>query len=224
VSDNCRSVSFLRKEIGPWDYHDLCVLLFKLSNQLTTETWYELNATGCQLKCVHLYLLQLLITITFELFNRFSKKFDTNNDRLCGLVVRVSGYRSRGVGFDSQRYQIFWEVVSLERGPLSLVSTIKELLGRNNSGFGLENREYGREDPLRWPRGTLYRQKLALTRPKIGGHSIGIVRLRTKATEFVCFWYEYYVIRCNLKFEYFNFLHRVIIIWPTSEIIRWQRQ
>jgi hypothetical protein len=34
-------------------------------------------------------------------------------------------------GFDSRRYQIFWEVVGLERGPLSLVSTIKELLGRN---------------------------------------------------------------------------------------------
>jgi hypothetical protein len=28
-------------------------------------------------------------------------------DRLCGLVVRVPGYRSRGPGFDSWRYQIF---------------------------------------------------------------------------------------------------------------------
>ena len=28
-------------------------------------------------------------------------------DRLCGLVVRVSGYRYRGLGFDSPRYQIF---------------------------------------------------------------------------------------------------------------------
>jgi hypothetical protein len=31
-------------------------------------------------------------------------------------------------GFDSRLYQIFWEVVCLERGPLSLVSTIEELL------------------------------------------------------------------------------------------------
>jgi hypothetical protein len=50
--------------------------------------------------------------------------------RLCGLVVRVSGYRSRGRGFDSQRYQIFWEVVGLERGPLSLMRIIEELLER----------------------------------------------------------------------------------------------
>jgi hypothetical protein len=45
---------------------------------------------------------------------------------------------------NSRRYQIFWEVVGLDRGPLSLVSTIEELLGEKSIGFGLENREYGR--------------------------------------------------------------------------------
>jgi hypothetical protein len=79
--------------------------------------------------------------------------------------------------------QIFWEV-GLERGPLSLVSTIEKLVGRNSSGSSLENREYGRVDPLRWPRDTLYPQKLALTSPTSGGRSVGILRLRTKATEF----------------------------------------
>jgi hypothetical protein len=34
------------------------------------------------------------------------------------------------LGFDSRRYQIFWEVVCLERGPLSLVSTTEELIDR----------------------------------------------------------------------------------------------
>jgi hypothetical protein len=41
--------------------------------------------------------------------------------------------------------------------------------------------------PLRWPGDTLYPQKLALTSPTSGGHSVGIVRLRTKATEFLQF-------------------------------------
>ena len=52
----------------------------------------------------------------------------TTKDRLRGLVVRVSGYRYRGLGFDSRRYQIFWVVVGLKRGPLSLVRSIEELL------------------------------------------------------------------------------------------------
>jgi hypothetical protein len=42
----------------------------------------------------------------------------------------------------------------------------------------------GRGNPLRWPRDTIYPQKLALTSPTSGGHSVGIVRLRVKATEF----------------------------------------
>jgi hypothetical protein len=74
---------------------------------------------------------------------------------LCGLVVRVPSYRSRGPGFDSRRYHIFWEVVGLERGPLSLVRTIEELLEWKSSGSGQENRINGRGDPLRWPRDTL---------------------------------------------------------------------
>jgi hypothetical protein len=41
------------------------------------------------------------------------------------------------------------KVVGLERGPLSLVSTTEELLGRKSSGSDLENREYGRRDPSR---------------------------------------------------------------------------
>jgi hypothetical protein len=48
---------------------------------------------------------------------------------------------------------------------------------------GLENRDYGRGDPLHWPRDTLYQLKLALTSPTDCGRSVSIVRLRTKTTE-----------------------------------------
>jgi hypothetical protein len=99
-------------------------------------------------------------------------------------VVWVPGYKYRDHGFDSRRYRIFWELVGLERGPLSPVSTTEKLPGRNSSGFCLENQEYGRGDPLRWPLDTIYPQKLALTSLKSDGLSVGIVRSQTKATDF----------------------------------------
>jgi hypothetical protein len=85
-------------------------------------------------------------------------------------------------GFGSRRYQIFREVLGLERGPLSLVSTIEEQLGIETSGSCLESREYGRRDSSRWLRDTLYPQKLTLTSPTSCGLSVGIVRSRTQAT------------------------------------------
>jgi hypothetical protein len=53
----------------------------------------------------------------------------TKPDRLCGLVVRVLGYRSGGPGSipGTNRKK---NVVDLEPGALSLVSTIEELLDR----------------------------------------------------------------------------------------------
>jgi hypothetical protein len=67
--------------------------------------------------------------------------------------------------------------VGLERGPLSLVSTAEELLGRKSNGFGLENRDYSRTT-----------QKFAVISPTNGGRSVGILHLRTKATELLlCF-------------------------------------
>jgi hypothetical protein len=53
----------------------------------------------------------------------------SSNDRLCGLVVRVLGYRSGGPGSipGTTRKK---KVVGLERGPLSLVSSTEELLDR----------------------------------------------------------------------------------------------
>jgi hypothetical protein len=53
-------------------------------------------------------------------------------------------YRSGGPGYYKKK-----KVVGLERGPLSLVSTLEELLGRNSNGSGLERRECGRRDSSR---------------------------------------------------------------------------
>jgi hypothetical protein len=50
------------------------------------------------------------------------------DDRLCGLVVTVLGYRSGGLG--SIPGTTRKKIVGLERGPLSLASTTEELLDR----------------------------------------------------------------------------------------------
>jgi hypothetical protein len=71
--------------------------------------------------------------------------------------------------------------VGLERGLLSLASTIEELLGRKSSGPGLESREYSRHANHVAPSNP---QKLALTSPTRGDLSVGIIRSQTQATEF----------------------------------------
>jgi hypothetical protein len=89
----------------------------------------------------------------------------------------------QGSRFDSRLYKISW-VVGLERRPFSLVNTNEELLERKSGGFCIESQGYSRGNPSRWPRGTLYPQKLALTSLTCGGRSVGIARSRTQATEF----------------------------------------
>ena len=109
-------------------------------------------------------------------------------DRLCSLVVRVYGYRYRGPGFDPRHYQIFCVVVGLERGPLSLVRSIEELLEWKNSGSRSRKQRLTAVGIRCADHVTpLYPQKLALTSPTGGGRSVGIVRVRTKTTEFVLF-------------------------------------
>jgi hypothetical protein len=50
--------------------------------------------------------------------------------RLCGLVFRVPGYRSRDSGSIPDATTFSENLVGLERGPLSLVRIIEELLER----------------------------------------------------------------------------------------------
>jgi hypothetical protein len=140
-------------------------ILIKHSDNLTFNLLFLTTQTSSQFM-----LLRMTGKLMYEL---------ETIDRLCGLEVRPPGS-----SFDSRSYRTFWEVVSLELGPLSLVSTTEELLGRKGSDFGLESRKYGRMHPSRWPRGTVYPQKLALTSPTSGGRSAGIVRSRIQSPEF----------------------------------------
>jgi hypothetical protein len=119
-------------------------------------------------------------------WKRFGRKTSFNQGTIPPLWSsgQSSWLQIQRSGFHSRRYQIFWQVVGLERDPLGLVRITEELF-QGNSGSGLEKPKLTTVgDSLRWPRGTLYRLKLALLSPTSGGRSVGIVRFRTQATEF----------------------------------------
>jgi hypothetical protein len=128
--------------------------------------WTQFSASATALKTCSLF--QILITHNWPPL--------WSSGQSSWLQIQMSG-------FDFQRRHIFWEVMGLERGPLSLVSTTGELLGRESCGSGLETEitavRIHRADYAT----TLYPKNLALTSPAIGGRSVGIVRSRTKATE-----------------------------------------
>jgi hypothetical protein len=108
-------------------------------------------------------------TVLFVNFSRHNHI----RDLLCGLVVRVLGYRSGGPG--SIPGTTRKKVVGLQRGPLSLVSTTEELLDRKVGApvYKTENTAVG-----------IRPQKLAITSSTSGGRSVGIVRSRTQTREF----------------------------------------
>jgi hypothetical protein len=94
----------------------------------------------------------------------------------------------RRPGFDLRHYQIFWKKKKNSSGSGTGSTQPREYnwgaTWQKSSGSCLENREYGRKDPSRWPRGTLYPHKLTITSPTSSGRSVGIVRSQTQTTEF----------------------------------------
>jgi hypothetical protein len=137
-------------------------------------------------------------------FGAFSGPYALNNQRTGGLVIitllssiwwtpfleaRVPGYRSRGPGFDSRLYRIFWQAVGLKRGPLSLVRITEELYewrkwqlrSRKSRLTAMGIRCIDHAIPL-------YRQILSVTSPTWGGHSVGIVRVWTKNHGALFYW------------------------------------
>jgi hypothetical protein len=64
-------------------------------------------------------------------------------DRLCGLMVRVPGYRSRGPG-SIPALPDFLRSSGSGTGSTQPREYNEELLGRQSSGSGLESQDYGR--------------------------------------------------------------------------------
>jgi hypothetical protein len=110
-----------------------------------------------------------------------------------------------------------WEVVGLERNPLSLGSTTEEQLGRSSSGSGLESRKFGCGEPLRCPLDTLYPRKFALTSLTSGGRSVGIVRWRTKVTESVIFVCRTYTTGLSIHIMLCGKSHSFLCRWTYNK-------
>jgi hypothetical protein len=55
--------------------------------------------------CCHVGTMDSKVLLVLRMV--FTEMWWTVFDRLCSLVVRVPGYRSRASGFDSERHQIF---------------------------------------------------------------------------------------------------------------------
>jgi hypothetical protein len=99
-----------------------------------------------------------------------------SRERLCGLVVRVPGYRSRCPRIRFPALPGFVGSSGSRTGP---TQPREYNWGINSRGSGLEIQEYNREDPLRWPRDTICPQRLALSLPTGCCRSVDIVHSRT---------------------------------------------
>jgi hypothetical protein len=137
----CTTISFIQWLIQNYEFQ-LQMRNFWIDFHFS---WY--NLYGNRLNS-NIYWTQILIRLSEILFMKPFNREDTTVRQPLWSNCQSSWLQIQWSGFDLRRYQIFWEVVGLERGPLSLVSTIEELLGRKSSGSGLENREYGRRDSV----------------------------------------------------------------------------
>jgi hypothetical protein len=127
VRENSQAVSILsayRNTSRKTKNKMLCCLRTKRANRFNLSKWMGNQFSNLSPK-----------TCQPEIFLDFPQ-YIQEVDRLCGLVVRVPGYSSKGPGFHFLRYQILWEVVGLERGPLNLVRITEELLEWISSGCG----------------------------------------------------------------------------------------
>jgi hypothetical protein len=80
--------------------------------------------------------------------------------------------------------------VDLERGPLSLVRIIEELIERKITGSGSKKSRLTAVGSVVLSTRHPLSANLALTSLISGNHSVRIVRFRTKDTEFSFFWFS----------------------------------
>jgi hypothetical protein len=106
---------------------------------LDVTTFTNLTPLSSLILGTHIYNFIIFCNVITTMVDHLRSKNRFLADRFCGLVVRVSGYRSKGPVVRFLALPDFLtEVVGMEWGPLSLMSTTEKLLGRKISGSSLE--------------------------------------------------------------------------------------
>jgi hypothetical protein len=139
-----------------WDYRHLTTLWASTAYCKDSFTFLQLEICACpKLSALKTYRLNLVLVCIGP---------SLHEAQICSLIVKDNPWRCVNGHVLSNTFVSrtdpevlvrflaqpdFLRSSDLERGPLSLVSTIEELLGRKSSGFGLENLDYGRRDPPR---------------------------------------------------------------------------
>jgi hypothetical protein len=119
--------------------------------EFITFTWYYVKTTWFLLRLLRAssnYSDPRETICLFRLSVSAILNFCGPNKISCLAAIRMHAYRKAEFLLEScnlYKNNSMW-------GPLSLVSTTEELLERKNSGFGIEIRDLGRGDPLRWLR------------------------------------------------------------------------
>jgi hypothetical protein len=134
IQDVPSSTFSMRRAVTPWSLERARLFGGNIASIIRVEECAKQEITGAGRKTSRLLMLFFLLCLVFEpasgdLFLRnvgltqscmvlnskesglhHTSGFKVEVNRLCGLLIRVSDYRSRGLGFDSRPYQIFWEV------------------------------------------------------------------------------------------------------------------
>jgi hypothetical protein len=118
-------------------------------------------------------------TVNFYRFVHLSRTVFNTWDGANTIPHIFSSAQNHTTFYETNASQLTASVVRAP-GPLRLVSSSEELFRRKSSGSVLENRDYGRREPPRWPRDTHLSAKVG-TNFANKQRSLSIVRSRTKA-------------------------------------------